>query len=140
MASGIYNKIKYDWMTKAVNMTSDTLKIFLLTSSHSFTASNNLYSDISSNEISGASGTGYTTGGITLTTPTVTQDNSNNLAYFDGDDAVWASASFTAHYAVIYDTTVSNHLIACIDFGSDKTVSSGTFTIQWSANGILKIT
>lgn len=138
MASGLYNKIKYDWMTKAVNMTTDTLKTILLNSSHSFTASNNLYSDISANELATAGG--YTAGGATLTTPTVTQDNTNNLAYFDADDAVWNSATFTAHYAVIYDSSVSNHLIACIDFGSDKSVSSGTFTIQWSVNGILKIT
>lgn len=140
MASGIYNKQKYDWMTKAVNMTSDTLKIFLLNSSHSFTASNNLYSDISANEIAGGSGTGYTAGGITLTTPTVTQDNTNNLAYFDADDSVWSSATFTARYAVIYNSSVSNHLSACIDFGSDKSVSAGTFTIQWAAAGIMKIT
>ncbi len=137
MASGIYNKAKYDWLTKAVDMINDTLKIILLNSSHSFTASNNLYSDISANEL--ATSGGYTASGQTLTTKNVTQDNTNNLAYFSADNAIWSSATFTARYAAIYDSTVSNHLICCIDFGADKSVSAGTFTIQWASTGILKI-
>lgn len=136
MASGIYNKQKYDWMAKAVSMTADTLKVILLTNAHSFVAANNLYSDISANEISG---TGYTTGGVTLTTPTLTQDDTNNLAYFDADDVSWLTATFTARYAAIYNSSVSNHLSACFDFGSDKSVSAGTFTVQWAGTGIMKV-
>lgn len=140
MASGIYNRTKYNWMKKLVDMSVDTHKVILLTTSHSFTASNNVLSDINTNEITGGSGTGYTANGVTLTTPTVTQDNSGNAAVYDADDAIWSSATFTAYFAAIYNSTVSNSLVACIDFGGAKSVSSGTFTIQWAAAGILKVT
>lgn len=136
MASGIYNKAKYDWLTKAADMINDTIKAVLLTSSHAFVATNNVFSDISTNEISG---TGYTAGGMTLTSKTVTQDNTNNLAYMDCDDIAWTGATFTARHLALVNTTVSNHLIANFDFGSDKSVSSGTFTVQIAATGILKI-
>ena len=43
----------------------------------------------------------------------------------------WTSASFTARGAIIYTTSNSNRAIAVLDFGGDKTVSSGTFTITF---------
>ena len=49
-------------------------------------------------------------------------------------------ATFTAYHAVIYDTTASNDLICSLDFSGAKTVSSGTFTIQFDAAGIITLT
>ena len=49
------------------------------------------------------------------------------------------AATFTAYHAVIYDTSVSNDLIASIDFGGAKAVVAGTFTIQWDAAGIITL-
>jgi hypothetical protein len=46
----------------------------------------------------------------------------------------WASATITARYGVVYDTTVTNKLIACFDFGSNITSTNGTFTISLDAN------
>lgn len=138
MASGIYNRTKYNLGKKLMDFSADTFKVILLNNSHSFTASNNLYSDISANELATAGG--YTSGGATLATLTYAQDDVNNLAQWGATNTVWSSATFTAYFAVIYDTTVSNSLVACIDFSGAKSVTSGTFTIQWSASGIIRLT
>ena len=45
-------------------------------------------------------------------------------------DPSWTSATITARYAVIYNSTRSNKAVAVIDFGSDITSTNGTFTVQ----------
>ena len=66
MASGIYSDFKGDLMEKQVNLANggDTIKVALLSSTHGFTASDNVWGDLTANDIS--SGTGYTAGGATL--------------------------------------------------------------------------
>jgi len=137
MASGLYNRLKYNWMKKLVDLSTDTCKVILLTTSHAFNADHNVLTDVSTNELA-ATGN-YVTGGASIGTPTVSQDDTNDCATFDGLDVAWTSATFTAYHAVIYDTTVSNNLVASIDFGGAKSVSAGTFTIQWSGNGIIRL-
>lgn len=134
MASGIYNRFKANLMNKETDLEGDTIKVALLNNSHSFTATNNTWSDVSANEISG---TGYTTGGAALASKAVTQASTTK---WDAADVSWSSASFTAYHAVIYDDTMTNDdLICSIDFGGAQTVSSATFTIQWDSNGIITL-
>lgn len=133
MTSGIYNRFKANLMSGAFNLNSDTIKVALLNNSHSFSGAHNVWSDISTNEITG---TGYTSGGATLAGKTVVQASTS---YFDANDTAWSSASFTAYYCVLYDTTASNNLICCIDLGGAQTVTSGTFTMQWNASGIITL-
>lgn len=138
MASGIYNRLKYNWMAKVVDMSGDTINVMLLTSSHSFNADHNVKADISANEISG---TGYSANGVVLGSKTITQDDTNDRAVFDGADVQWTTATFTARHAVLFDDTVASDPLLCsIDFGTDKSVTGGTFTISWSASGIIRIT
>jgi len=136
MASGIYNAFKEDLMLGDVNLGSggDTIKVGLLDNSHSFTSTNTVWGDISANEISG---TGYTAGGATLASQSVTV---GSTTYFDAADTAWTSASFTAYHAAIYDTTNTSSLVCSIDFGGAQTVTNGTFTIQWNASGIISLT
>ena len=94
----------------------------------------------SSNEV--ANGNGYTTKGIALTN--VTPALSGDTACCDFADVSFTSASFTANGCLIYNETASGDPSVCaIAFGGDKTVSSGTFTIQFPAadasNAILRI-
>ena len=137
MASGLYNRLKYNLMKKLVDLSGDTFKVILLSNLHVFNPDNNVLTDINSNELAAAGN--YVNGGAALGSPTVTQDDVNDCATFDALDVVWASASFTAYQAAIYDSTVSNNLVASIDFGGAKTVAAGTFTINWSANGIIRL-
>lgn len=137
MASGIYNRLKGNLMKKAVNLDTggDTIKVALLNNSHAFTATNTVWSDVSTNEL--ASGSGYTTGGATLAGQAVTEAATTK---WDATDTAWTSASFTAYHAVIYDTTATNNLVCSIDFGGAKTVTAGTFTVIWHTDGIVTIT
>lgn len=131
MASFIYDNYLKEEMGGVFDLDSHTLKVALLTSSYTPNQnSHTTYSDLT-NEVSG---TGYTAGGATLAGAALTV--SAGTAKFDANDTVWSSASITARYAVIYDTSASNKLICLVDFGSDKTSSAADFTIQWSASGI----
>ena len=117
------------------DLVADTIKIALFTSSASLGASTTAYS--TSNEVSG---TGYSAGGETLTSRTVS--TTGTTAFFDADDPTWTSASFTARGALIYNSTNSDKAIAVLDFGGDFTVSSGTFKIVFpaaGANAIIRI-
>ena len=78
------------------------------------------------------SGTGYTAGGVTLTSTTVS--TSGTTAFFDADDPTFTSASFTARGALIYNSSNSDKAIAVLDFGGDFTVSSGTFKIVFPSS------
>ena len=134
MASGIYDRFKYNLMTKQVDLVNDTIKVALMNSNHSFDNTHNTWSQVSSNEITG---TGYTSGGKALTNKTVTQGATTK---WDADDVQWTNATFTAYHAVLYDDTLANKdLICSFDFGGAKEVVNGTFTIQWSSDGIITL-
>ena len=136
MVSGIYNCLKGDLFEKQVDLGTggDTLKVALLSGGHTFTATNTIWGNLTANDISG--NTGYITGGYTLSGQSVTTAATTK---FDATDLAMTEATFTAAHAVIYDVTNTESLICSIDFGGDKTVSSGTFTIQWNADGIITL-
>ena len=121
-----------------------TFKIALFTSSASLGAATTDYS--TSNEISNTSGSAYTAGGAALTNSGVSL--SSTTAFTDFSDVSYSSASFTANGAIIYNTTTgtgtgTTDAVAVIAFGADKTVSSGTFTIQFptadATNAIIRL-
>ena len=97
----------------------DAFKIALYTSSASLDATTTAYS--SSNEVSN-SGT-YTATGGTLTS--VTPTTSGTTAICDFSDISFTSATITARGALIYNSTDSNKAVAVLDFGGDKTSTSG---------------
>ena len=131
MASGIYTRFKSTLMKKLMDLVNDTIKVALYGNSHSFSAAGTAYS--STNEI--ANGNGYTTGGATLGSKTVTE--AGTTAVFDAADTSWAASTFSTYHAVLYDPTPCNTLICSIDFGGVQTVTSGTFTITYASSGII---
>ena len=104
----------------------NTLKIALYTSSASLGSTSASYS--ATNEVSG---TGYTAGGVALSSQAVAYDSTNKVAYFDAADPSWSSATITARGALIYNNTKSNASIAVLDFGSDYSSTNGTFQVQF---------
>ena len=107
-------------------------KIALYTNSATLGTTTTAYS--ASNEISG---TGYSSGGKALTNTGVAK--STVTSYTDFSDVSWTSSSFTARGCLIYNSSsisglTANAAVCAIDFGGDKTVSSGTFTIQFPTN------
>ena len=127
---------------KEVDFDSDTIKVALVTSSYTPNQDTHDYwDDVATNEVSG---TGYTAGGETLASKTVTYTSGTNVTKFDAADVSWAASTITARYAVIYDATPATNaakpLIGYVDFGSDQSSSSGTFSIVWDAAGIFTTT
>jgi hypothetical protein len=118
----------------------DTFRIALYTSSASLGAGTTAYS--TSNEISNTSGSAYVAKGAALTS--VDPAASGTTAVCDFNDVSYTSASFTANGALIFNDSASGDpACAVIAFGGDKTVSSGTFTIQFPAadasNAIIRL-
>lgn len=86
------------------------------------------------------SGTNYTAGGAALTTTAVSESPTGTLMW-DAADTAWASSSISnARCALIYaDALAGNNAIVLVNFGGDYSTTSGTFTIQWAAGGILTL-
>ena len=147
ITSAVCTSFKVELLEAKHNFTAssgDTFKIALFDSDASLGASTTDYS--TSEEISNTSGSAYSAGGKALTS--VTPTSSGTTALCDFSDISWTSASFTARGCMIYNTTTGSgssttDSVCVIDFGGDKTVSSGTFTIQFptadASNAILRI-
>lgn len=141
MATQVYNSFKLnliDTSTK-INFSSDTIKVALVTSTYSPSIDNHDFFNDITNEVVG---TGYTAGGATLASKTVTQDNTNDKAVFDAADVTWTTSSITARGAILYKSTgvaSTSPLIGYIDFGADKTSDVGTFQITINTSGLLTI-
>jgi hypothetical protein len=125
---------KVDWI-------SDTTKVSLHTSSASFAVdTDEVFADVA-NEV--GSGNGYTSGGYTILSPTVTYTASGNITVLDCADPTWtaSSAGFAASDAIVTDTT-SDNLIGWLAFGSTITLAaSDTLTINIDAtNGVFYVT
>jgi len=89
------------------------------------------YSNLTGNSDEIPNGSGYTTGGNTLTSVTPVADSTT--AVCDFDNTTWSSATFTTSGAIIYNSSSSNQAVAVLSFGGDQQVSSGDFTIQMPA-------
>ena len=133
ITSAICNSFKQEILEAEHNFTASTGNTFnlaLYTSSATLGASTTAYS--SSNEITNSSGTAYSAKGKALTSVTPTLDSST--AVCDFADVSWTSASFTANGCLIFNDSHSTDAAVCaIDFGGDKTATSGVFTIQFPA-------
>ena len=91
---------------------------------------------------------GYTTGGNTLSASAAPVLSGDTACVKFADTSWGSSASFTARGCLIYNSTAvtgftTNRAVCAINFGADKTVTSGTFTIQFPAqtagNAIIQI-
>jgi hypothetical protein len=84
------------------------------------------------------SGTGYFAGGAQLAisqTPT-SAGTPSTTAFVNFFDISWSGASFSADGALIYNSTNNNKAVGVLNFGGTKTVSNGTFTVQFPTAGI----
>lgn len=135
--AGIYNRHKYEVMLGTYDMSAagTAFKVMLVTSGYTFNSDHDTTSDVT-NEIGNS---GYTAGGATLASKTVTLDDTNDYAYFDAADVTWSSlaASPDTPYAAIVYHSASGKLISYhVLTGS---APNGTdYTLIWSANGILR--
>jgi hypothetical protein len=109
------------------DLLTDTIKIALYTANADLGASTTVYT--TDQEVTG---TGYTAGGVTVTNVTVA--SSGTTAYVSFDNPQWTGVSFTCRGALIYNSSKANRSIAVLNFGNDKIVTNGTFTVTMPAN------
>ena len=135
MASFLYDSFREYIADGTIDVDDDTFKVALLSDTHTPSAAHTTFADVAADEISG---TGYTAGGATL--QNVTWTRSGSVATFSASDPVWIDATFDAGYAVVYDATSANNVLVCIiDFGGNKYVSEGRFTVSLNADGLFRL-
>ena len=110
----------------------DTFKLAMYVSTATLGASTTNYS--SSGEVT--SPAGYSAGGKALVNSGVKV--SGLVAITSFSDLSFTGVTLTARGALIYNTTTdggtgTTEAVAVLDFGADKTATSGTFTIQFPA-------
>ena len=132
---------KKELLTGTHNFTAssgNTFKLALYTNSASFNAATTAYT--TNTEVSNSGS--YSAGGGTLTN--ITPTSSGTTALTDFADLAFTSATITARGALIYnDSAAGDPTVAVLDFGADKTSTTGTFTIQFptadASNAIIRI-
>tara|TARA_R110000868_G_scaffold221541_1_gene473293 strand:- start:739 stop:1197 length:459 start_codon:yes stop_codon:yes gene_type:complete len=122
--------------------TTDSFKLALYTSTATMDASTAVYT--TTNELTTAGN--YSAGGTAISINQV-PTSTTTIAWLDFADTSWATATFTARGAMIYNSTqinVTGRTVAVLDFGADKTATAGTFTVVWpvgdSSTAIIRIT
>lgn len=117
--------------------TGNTFKLALYTSSATLGASTTAYSSTDEVPASGS----YSAGGGTLTN--ITPTTSGTTGFTDFADLTFTSATITARGALIYNSTNSNRAVCALDFGADKTSTTGNFVIIFptdnASNAIIRI-
>jgi hypothetical protein len=90
--------------------------------------------------------TNWVAGGRALGTKTLTQPSSGVNMFDAADLAGGGTLTLTATYGCLtYDSTITGGTVnaqgICFNyFGGAQQVTSGTFTIVWNANGVLRLT
>jgi len=102
----------------------DAFKIALYTSNPYSTSSDVV---LTTNEVSSAGSSNYER--KALASQAVA--SSTAVASVDFADSTWASATFTAAFAAIYNDDKSDKLCVVLDFGGNKTATNGTFTVSY---------
>lgn len=86
-----------------------------------------------------SSGTGYSAGGVSVSSPTWTQ-SSNVVTFTSAGTPQWTGATITTSGGLVYDTTVSNEGLCYTYWGGSQSVTAGTLTVNWNASGIATFT
>ena len=131
ITQAVANSFKGELLTGTHNFTLSTGNVFklaLYTSAATLSSATTVYT--STNEVVNTGQ--YVTGGGVLTN--VSPVVSGGIAFIDFADISFTGVTLTAMGALIYNTSATNKAVCVLDFGADKTATSGTFTIQFPAD------
>lgn len=121
------------------DLTADTIKCALVTGYTPNIDTHDFFDDVSGTE---ESGTGYTAGGATLASKTVTLDTTDDEGVFDADDVVFTGLDVgTPSHAILYKDTgtpATSLLISYIELGVASNGSN--YTIAFNAEGVINLT
>ena len=135
--------------TERINWLTDAIYLALAksqTNSPTYTPSNETETSYTSIKTAAeTTGSGYTAGGLVITTPTLAtvtdaNDGFRYLTLGGTAPAPWTSATFVTAGGIVYDNTATNKPVICyLDFGAEKDVTAGTLTIVFDAKGICRL-
>jgi hypothetical protein len=148
MASITTNKLRTLLLNAGIDLLSNTIKVMLVQASYTPDPDHNYVNSITAATSKEISGTGYAagfggSGRKTLASKTVTQDDTNDVAYFDALDVTWTAidAGTVGFAAIIKEVTTDSDspLLCVVDVSPDVPTNGGDYTIQWAALGIFKV-
>lgn len=141
MAEGditIYNDFKEQLFLKIHDMDTDAITITLHTGYTPNIDTHQVWADVSATEY--GAGSGYSAGGQTLDSLSVTQDNTNDRALWDAANETFSAlgplSPATPSHAIIWNNTPASPadpLICYIELGSTAT-NGGDYTIAFSSS------
>lgn len=105
----------------------DTFKLALYVSTATLNSATTAYTSTGEVPASGQ----YSAGGGTLVKPNPSTSVASGVAIATFNNLSFTGVTITARGALIYNTSSSNAAVAVLDFTTDKTATSGTFTIQF---------
>ena len=134
VSTAMCTSFKQQLLNKEHDLNSDTIKLALIKASPSGTygAATTNYSDVTGNSDE-ASGTGYSAGGQTLDSATISV--SGTTAIVDFADEVFSDVTLSASGCIIYNSSASNKAICTISFGGTVSATAGDLTIEFPAVG-----
>lgn len=136
----IYGQGQLKLVTGSIDLDTDTFKLMLVTNSNAPDLdADDFRDDRTTGEV--ANGSGYATGGVTLSGVAVTYDSASDQVRFDCADPSWTfTAGVTWRYGDVYKSrggaASADELLANLDWGSDQTVST-PYTLTIDAAGLL---
>jgi hypothetical protein len=107
------------------NNTGDTYKLMLLSDAYTYSNAHTVVADVSANQISG---TGYTTGGATITVSAAQSDDDSKTEFTLGN-VLFSSATISFYKGVIYNST-SNALLLYLDFGGVQNANGQNYQLN----------
>jgi hypothetical protein len=144
--SGLYVPVWIDILDASqlavdLSLTTNKVAMFTNTLTPNFSADASFSaSPFTSNQVTG---TGYTAGGNTISSPTVTDSPTGTLMW-DAADPSWSTSTISnarcaVYYADALTTPTAKAAICLQNFGSDFSTVAGTFLIQLASGGIFNI-
>ena len=100
---------------------------FALYSANPYTTASTVY--VATSEQTSSGGTNYTARGKALSGNAVAYGTA--IASCDFTDVEWTSATITAAYGLIFNTSASDKLAVVLDFSGAKSCTNGTFKISF---------
>lgn len=87
-------------------------------------------------------GTDWPAGGVALASKTIDEASADVVFIDAADTASGSTADIAAAFGcLVYDDSLTNKPGLCYNyFGGSNSVTNGTFTIVWNANGIIRYT
>lgn len=136
MASLVPNRMLYNALHTYLN--GKSLKAMLMKSTHTPSKDHNTVSDVVADEINVS---GYARQTVTVSGSGVTEDDTNDLAKFDGTDPVFAALTTgqTVGGAWVFADSgadATSELICFLD-GTDVPTNGGAITLVFDAAGIM---